>query len=474
MAKVKLIRGSGLQRKLSIDIDAERFNKRYQQELIQTGERVKLPGFRPGQVSGDVVEQRYGKEIRNQIVDELMRESLTDAIGEHNLRPAAAPAVNDWTDTNDGGVKFVAEFEVMPEIEFSDRKLAKLKLTHYREVVNDADVDTAIGRLLENNPDWQEVDEPAQHDYRLVCDFCGRVDGEIFPGGDADGYTFILGKGEAIPGFEKQILGMRAGGEKTFELDVPEEHSNEEIRGKRVQFEVKLIKVEQSAPAKISDEFAAGMTPPQEETPYNMETLRTKVSNHLQGELQEILQNRTRRDLLKTLGDAAKFSIPDVMVEERLQRRKDATNRDDTESDQQQPEQEQTEQEQTEQPQPELTRAERKADQQKEKQQRDEAVAELQSALLLSHIAQQHEVKVEAKEVRAEIERRVGLMGAQYEPEKLIEMFYQNEELLRGVESNVREDNTIALVLDKANTSVRNLGYDEALELFKDEAETKK
>lgn len=471
---VKLTRVSQLERRLTVVIGASQLNQRYRDELEQASKRANLRGFRPGQVPSRAIEQRYGEQIRKEVIGELMQQSLYDAISENNLRPAAAPVVDGWEDKPDGSVEFVADMEVMPDIKFTGKQLSKLKLTRYKAAISDSDVEQGLQRLLDNNPDWEPASAPAEHGNRLSCDFSGRVNGEPFPGGDASDYEFILGKGEAIPGFEEQLVGMSTGDEKAFELDVPEEHPREEVRGRRVRFEVKVLKVERAIAAELNDKLAERMTPPGEEKPYDVAALRQKIREHLQEDLENILKNRTREKLLDALSEVAKFAVPKVLLDERVQKLQQQTGADaETDIDAG-----------TGASKGEESvirklmlwgrREEKKAVREREKEQqrqREKVEAELRSALLLGHIADEQNIQADAAEVREEINRRAWAMSNGQNTEEMVKLFYQNENILNNVESNVREAKVIDAVLEQSTTSNHELGYEQTLELFKSESE---
>ena len=483
-----------LERKLTVTIDADRLQARYRDELARQSKNVKhMRGFRPGKIPARAIEQLVGDPVRKMVIRSLVQDSLGEVIKEQNLRPVfdeierlhrlmADEEWEDWEEKPDGSVEYVVEMEVLPEIKFPSKKVSKLKLVRYSPAVNDADVDVALEQIRDDNPNWEPAGVPAEREHRLTCDFSGRIAGEPFPGGDSSGYEFVLGEGAAIPGFEEQLEGLSSGDEKSFELDIPESHPNEKVRGKRVEFGVKVLKVERAVPSEINDDLAARVSPQDEDEPYTLEVLREKVREHLQEKLEDMLHQRTRNQLLKVLEGAVRFPVPKVLLDKRLDALREGEEdaeegeKSDGGADAEGAEEAAAGPNAGDDAGRKLTfrekRAQKKAAQEQKKrddEQVGKAEAELRAMLLLAHIAEEQNIQVEGEEVHAEIERRVQQLRPGEHSDEYMKMFYENEQLLSSVASNVREKKTIAAVLEQAGAEVQELGYEETLELLKAE-----
>ena len=172
--QVSLERKEGLERTLRVDIPADRVQSAVDEKLGQLARNIRLDGFRPGKVPMRVVRNRFGGEVRREVLGELMQSSLQDAITQEELRPAGTPSV-EADDTDDGGVTFRATFEVVPDIEVQG--LAGVEIEKPVAEVTESDVDNMVETLRKQRKTFEDVDRPAASGDQIVIDFVGRKDG---------------------------------------------------------------------------------------------------------------------------------------------------------------------------------------------------------------------------------------------------------------------------------------------------------
>nr|NIS41848.1 trigger factor [Desulfuromonadales bacterium] len=223
-----------LERRMRVELPAERIEKEVDSRLKSVGKNVKIKGFRPGKVPPKVVRQRYGAQIRQEVLSDLMQQSYTDAVQQENLNPAGGPQIETEAEGDGKGFTYVATFEVMPEVEL--KGLDKIKVEKPEVEIGDSDLDDMIENLRKQKATWTEVDRASAEGDRVVVDFEGRLKGEPIEGGQGKEVPVILGQGQMLPDFEKGLTGIKAGDEKTFKVKFPKDYHAEDLKGQKVEF----------------------------------------------------------------------------------------------------------------------------------------------------------------------------------------------------------------------------------------------
>lgn len=319
--QVSVEQNGPLGRRLTVTIPGERIEEEVSKRLVGVGRNAKIKGFRPGKAPASVVRQQYGAAIREDVLGELVRSHYVEAIQGQDLSPVAAPEVRPGETSEDGSFTFTADIEVYPEFEVKDIKGARL--TRPRVEITDSDVDTVLERLRKQHQHWHAVDRSAARDDQVVIDFEGRIAGEPFEGNSAKDMPLTLGSNSLIPGFEDGLVGARAGETRTLDLTFPEDYSKEALAGKPVRFEVTVKRVEESHLPELDDAFAERMGVEEG----GLESLRGKVLENMQGEL----ENRTREEMRRQIGDALiaanEIDVPTALLDEEILRQQRAVMR---------------------------------------------------------------------------------------------------------------------------------------------------
>ena len=243
-----------LERRMRVELPAERIEQEVASRLQSVGKTAKIKGFRPGKVPKNVVKQRYGGQIRQEVLSELMQKSFTDAVRQENLNPAGGPKIESENDDAGKDFSYFATFEVMPEIELKD--LDKIKIETPDISIGDDDVDEMLLKLRKQKATWQEVERASAEGDRVVVDFDGSLKGEPITGGQGKEVPVVLGQGQMLPDFEKALFGIKAGDEKTFKVKFPKDYQAEELAGKKVEFAVTTHRVEEELLPDVDDKLA--------------------------------------------------------------------------------------------------------------------------------------------------------------------------------------------------------------------------
>ena len=300
-----------LERRMRVELPAERIENEVTARLKSVGRTAKIKGFRPGKVPPRVVRQHYGKAVRQEVLGEIMQKSYSDAVMQENLRPAGGPKIE--TEKEDDEVfAYVATFEVLPEVNLKD--LDKIKVERPDVEVGDADLEDMLLSLRKQRADWEAVDRKSKDGDRVIVDFKGTIDGEEFQGGSGTEIPVVLGQGQMLPDFEKGLNGIAAGDEKTIKVKFPKDYHAEELAGKKAEFAVNTHRVEQQILPELDDEFAEAFNV----TEGGLEQFRKDVRENMEREAKTKVDGDVREQVMEGLIEKNPIDIPQAMVQEEM------------------------------------------------------------------------------------------------------------------------------------------------------------
>jgi trigger factor len=307
--QVSLESGPGLERRMRIQVPARRIEQEVEARLQNTGKNINLKGFRRGKVPIHVIRQRFGRQIRQEVLQEVVQSSYSEAVTKENLHPAGDPRIE--TENADAGqdLSFVAVFEVYPE--FHVTGLDNLRIEKPEVEVTDADVDRTVERLQRQRGAWTVADRPSAEGDRLVIDFEGRLDGELIEGGRAEKLEIVVGEGRMLRDFETNLTGLRAGDQKSFQIRFPADYHDEYLRGQLVVFDVHVGEVSTRERPPVDAEFIKGFGVASGE----VAEFRRLIRENLEREAAARVQADLRRQVMEQLLAANPLALPAVMVE---------------------------------------------------------------------------------------------------------------------------------------------------------------
>ena len=242
-----------LERRMRVELPIAPIEQQVDTRLKSVGRTAKIKGFRPGKVPPKVVRQRYGKQVREEVLNEVLQKSYSEAVAREKLHPAGGPKI-ETENENGKTFAFVATFEIMPEVVL--KNLEKIKIEKPQVTIGDDDIDDMLTKLRKQKATWQKVDRKSADGDRVTIDFEGSLKGEVFPGGEAKKYPVELGAGQMLPDFEKGLSDLKAGEETTFKVKFPKEYHAEDLAGKKADFKVTVHFVEAQVLPELNDEFA--------------------------------------------------------------------------------------------------------------------------------------------------------------------------------------------------------------------------
>lgn len=419
-----------LQRKVTVSVPAERLEAQIRDRLRELSRSVRLKGFRPGKVPPKVIEQRFGAQVRNEAVGELIRDSFGEAVRQENLRPAVAPSIETTGAAEAGEFRFVATFDVMPEIGTID--VSGLKVQRPTASVEEADVDAMIDTLRQQRRTWDPVERPAQAGDLVLFESVAVADGRRIPAEGVERSGTVLGSGAIFAEIEQRLIGLSTGIESEFEVAFPADYRVADLAGQTAKMTVKPIRISEGVLPALDDAFMASFGV----TEGGIEGFRREVRANLERELRGALMARLKADVASKLVAAhAELEFPQQMIEA------------------------------------EARGLAAQAEQQARSQGQKDAKVDPQSllpmarnrvaaAVLLGELARQNEVRLD----RNRANEMLASIASTYEnPMEVIELYRKDPQMMQSLESRVIEDQLIDWIADHADLTVQTLSFAEVM-----------
>ena len=307
---------SGVARRLNVSVPTSRVNEQFEARLKRTAKTAKINGFRPGKVPLNVVRREYGAGIYQEVVNDVIRDTVFEAIQQEKINAVGMPNI-DKVENKDDALVYQATVEVYPEVEVN--AFDALEIERKKSEVNDKDVDQMIENLQKQRASWTETKGMAKKDMQVTFDFEGTVDGEKFEGGTAEDFKLVLGSGRMIPGFEDGIVGMKKGEEKVIDVTFPEDYQAENLAGKAAQFKITVKLVEKQKLPEIDAEFLKIFGLTEEE---GVEKLKADVRKNMEREVMNGLRNQVKAATFDALVAANEVEVPAAMLSQEIDRQR--------------------------------------------------------------------------------------------------------------------------------------------------------
>jgi trigger factor len=311
----------GLKRELKVVLSVGELSEKMDVRLKELKSQVRLNGFRPGKVPVSHIRKMYGRSIMAEVVQQAVSDSSQEALEERSERPAYQPEIalpEDQTEMEtimdgNGDLAYTMAFEVVPSFEVED--FSSLVLERRVAKVEDENVNEQLTELAKQYRDFEPRDEKAKAELgdRVTIDFIGRIDGEPFEGGSQENAPLELGSNSFIPGFEDQLVDVKAGDALDVNVAFPDEYGVEELAGKPAVFEVKVNEVAAPVEATIDDDFAAKLGLE------DLSKLKEAIQAQIQQEFEMVSQAQLKRQLLDKLDEAYKFDLPERLVDQEFE-----------------------------------------------------------------------------------------------------------------------------------------------------------
>lgn len=307
----------GLKRKLAVVIPASDLNERLGARLEELKDKANIKGFRPGKVPMTHLKKVYGRSAMSEVMSDAINATVGKALDDRSERAATQPKIDlpeDQQTINqvlDGqaDLSFDVTYEVLPPVTVMDLKTIKLEKPVVE--IDEADVDKEVQRVFAQQRGFEDKGDEGvvETGDRLGLSFKGTIKGKAFPGGTADHAHLTVGSGEFIPGFEEQLVGMKKGETKSIEVTFPKDYAQEDLAGKKADFEVSILHVDGPKAGELDDEFAKSLGLD------GVDKLREAVREQMVAALASMSRQAVKRQILDALDEGHKFDVPADLVD---------------------------------------------------------------------------------------------------------------------------------------------------------------
>jgi len=304
--KTSLSTLEGLKRSLTVELPIDTFNQKTDKILQSLAKKARIDGFRKGKIPATILHQRFGASAKADATNEVVTETLEEALTDADVSPAAQPSLTNVDTESSDNFSYTIEFEVYPEV--SVTPLSSLNIDQINATVTDEDEERALQDLQDRATEYKTVKRKSKNGDRLIIDFEGLLDGESFEGGAAEGFEIVLGRGAMIEGFEQGLIDVAAGKTVEVKATFPEDYHVENLAGREAVFKVKVNEVGSPKEIKRDDEFA------KKYGEKDFETMKSRMSKQMQLELSSRLVQQNKDAAFTALLTANDFEVPEGSV----------------------------------------------------------------------------------------------------------------------------------------------------------------
>jgi trigger factor len=428
--QVSLENTGKLERKLTVRIPAGAYESQVKSRLAEVGRTVRLKGFRPGKVPVKVVEQRFGAQIRGEAMNELVRSSFQQAVDQQKLRPAVTPTISTSGEPVNGEIEYTATFEILPEIGPLD--VSSLAVTRHEATVADIDVDAMIETLRQQRRAWAQSEHGAKEGDMVLFELAAQGDGFSYPAEGRERMGTILGSGAVTKDLEDKLVGRAAGDEFETDLAFPADFRIVALADKQAHVVAKVVRVQEPKLPDVDDAFIASFGI----NDGGLEKFRADVRANLERELKNVLAARLKNEVVQKLVDRHQdMDVPESMVAA------------------------------------EANALAQQAQAQAQQQQGQQVAANAETyrplarrrvvaGVLVGEIARQNGVRVDSRRVA---ETLASIASTYEEPERVVELYQRDPQLMNSLQNRVLEDQVAEWVAEHAQVNVQALGFNEAM-----------
>jgi trigger factor len=423
-----------LERKITLNLPVGTIQSEVDSRLRKLARTVKMDGFRPGKVPMNVIAQRYGYSVHYEVMNDKVGEAFASAANEAKLRVAGQPRISENETSPEGQLAFDAIFEVYPEVKMGDLTAAEVE--KISADVTDAAIDKTVDILRKQRRTFAQrpQDSAAQDTDRVTVDFEGKIDGELFDGGKATDYQFILGDGQMLKEFEDATRGMKLGESKTFQLAFPAEYHGKDVAGKTADFMVTLKKVEAANLPEVDDALAKSLGI----SDATVTGLRADIRTNLEREVKFRLLARNKQAAMDALASSAELDLPNSSVQSEINRMIEGARADLKQ------------------------RGVKDADKAAIPDDifRAQAERRVRLGLVVAELVRSNALQATPDQIKAHIDE----LAASYEkPADVVRWYYGDNQRMAEVEAIVIESNVTDFVLGKVKVTEKLISFDELM-----------
>jgi len=422
-----------LERRLTFRLPSERLETTVGGRLREIARTVRIKGFRPGKVPAKVIEQRYGQQVRAEVLDGMLREGFDEAVRSNELRLAGQPRIEPSDEKAEGELAYVATFEVVPD--FGDIDVSTLDVVRHTSDVTEEDIDRMIENLRLQRRSWSAVTRPAQAGDAVDVETWSQIGDERLPAEGAERGVTVLGSGAMYKDIEDALVGIETGGEKTVEVAFPADWRVPALAGRTAQVHLKAEQVSEQHLPEVDAAFIRSFGVKSGE----LDQFRADIRSNLERELKGALMNRLRREVGEQLVAAwSHVELPPKLVEAEArallaqqvdQMRRNGRNPGEVPAD------------------AHLTFLE-------------PARKRTLVGLLVGEVARRNDLRLDPKRLNEHLR----LIASTYEePQQVIDLYQNDRQLMSGLQNRVMEEQVIDWIAERARHTEQSLTFQEAI-----------
>ena len=422
------------QTQLTVKVPVEKIQNKVEGRIRQVAKTAKIDGFRKGKVPVSHIRAQYGAGIQQEVINDVIRDTVFEAIREQDVRAVGMPNIDD-VKLEDDFLVYQATVEIFPEVEVQG--VSEIEVERQSAEVKDEDVDTMIENLRKQRQEFVDKEDAADEGDQVTFDFEGSIDGEKFEGGSSEDFKLVIGSNQMIPGFEDGIKGLKAGEEKTIDVTFPEDYQAEKLAGKEAQYKINVKKVEVAKLPELDDEFFELFGVKEG----GLEQLKTDVRKNMEREIKNAARNQVKQAAFDALLEKNEFEVPAAMLEQEIDRQRNmmmqrfaqqfGANPDNFNKDM-------------------------LPDELFEEQ----ALRAARLGIIVSRLIESQNMEVDQERVTTFIKEA----SENYEdPEEVIEYYTNDKQQRANIESVVLEDQVVDYILEQANVTDKDVSYQELL-----------
>jgi trigger factor len=433
-------RSEGLLRVYDVTVPAAELQQKLNAKIEEVRPRVRINGFRPGKVPASHIRKVYGPSMMQDIINDAVQRSTKESL--EKIRAASEPSLDLKSDiqkvvAGQSDLQFELTLEVMPDFEPADLK--DIAITRPVAPVTDEQVETALADLSRAQRGFEDKDGPVADGDEVNVDFLGRIDGEAFDGGSAQGARVVIGSKQFIPGFEEQLVGGKAGEERTLKVTFPDDYPVAQLKGKAAEFETKINKVRQPKEGAPDDAWATELGFD------SLPALKDALKQRIESEHTQQSRAKAKRALFDVLDEKHEFDLPPRMVEaefnsiwRQIEADKQAGRLDPSD--------------------------EGKSDEELRAEYRDIAERRVRLGLVLAEIGRRNKLEVSDQEVAQAISAQARNYPGQ--ERQIFEAYQRNPQMVAQVRAPLYEEKVVDYVLELIKVANETVSRED---LFKDE-----
>ena len=414
-----------LEKSVVIEINKDNLDSKIEAKLITIGKRAKIKGFRPGKIPKSVLRQHHGSEAYQDAISDLIQNGYTEAIKESNYNPISSPNIKPIESKNDK-LRFEAKFEILPVIEL--KGLDKISVNRPEVKITSKDMENMLEKLRKQKRTWKKINTKSVEGNQINIDFVGKLNGETFNGGEGKDVNVILGEKQMIPDFEKALFGLKSGDTKSFKVKFPKDYHSDELSGKKVDFDLTVNSLEEEVLPDLDKEFVKEFGIDDG----NIDKLKEDVTRNMKRELSHKINQDIKNQVMQGLLDKNDIPVPISMKNNEVKNMQKESMRQMGLKDEK-----------------DMPPAENFTEM---------AEKRVKLGLLISKYIEDKALKVDQEKVKKHIE---DMFAGYQEPDKLIEQYMGNQQIMDQIQSMVLEEQAFELIAKEGKEKSNKISFSE-------------